>query len=240
MKRQRHQRRKSNLPHSRRIKGPAAFFIMQIELQQVRPVFMEPEKIAASAIWTQSLHFAPGEWIQIVAPSGSGKTSLIHFLYGLRRDYDGQICYDGQPIRQLGAEGFARYRQQQISVVFQDMRLFADQSVADNINIKRVLYPFHPLEKIAEMADRLGIGNKLTRMAGTCSYGEQQRIAIIRSLMQPFSILLLDEPFSHLDEHNRHIAMALLLEEARHRNAAIILADLKRLDYFPATRILNL
>ncbi len=213
---------------------------MHIELQQVLPVFIEPEKMAASEVWGKLVAIAPGEQVQVIAPSGSGKTSLVHFLYGLRKDYAGKVTYDKKDIRGFNPEDFARYRQQEISVVFQDMRLFTDQTVFDNINIKRVLAPYHPESRITEMANRLGIGSKLGKLSSTCSYGEQQRIAIIRSLMQPFSILLLDEPFSHLDEHNRQIAMTLIAEEAAARQAAIILADLKRIDYFPATRILNL
>jgi len=77
-------------------------------------------------------------------------------------------------------------------------------------------------------------------MSGTCSYGEQQRIAIIRSLMQPFDFLLLDEPFSHLDEANAEKAMKLMLEEARLRNATIVFADLERIDFYPYTRLFHL
>ena len=90
------------------------------------------------------------------------------------------------------------------------------------------------------MAERLGIANKLNKLCKTCSYGEQQRIAIIRSLQQPFNVLLLDEPFSHLDENNRKIAMTLIEEEAAERNAGIILADLKPIEYFNAGKTLHL
>ena len=90
------------------------------------------------------------------------------------------------------------------------------------------------------MAATLGISNKLNNQVKTCSYGEQQRIAIIRALQQPFEFLLMDEPFSHLDENNRKIATALIEEEAAKRNAGIILADLKRVEYFKADRILHL
>jgi putative ABC transport system ATP-binding protein len=90
------------------------------------------------------------------------------------------------------------------------------------------------------MTARLGIDSKLNSRCGTCSYGEQQRVAIIRSLLQPFDFLLLDEPFSHLDNRNAEMAMELMLEEAKARGAAIIFADLERVDFFPFTRLYHL
>ncbi len=213
---------------------------MQIKLQNVKPDFLEPEKISKSQIWNTSVDFANKENVQIVAPSGSGKTSLIHFLYGLRKDYSGTIAYDNNNIAGFDAEEFSIYRQQYISIVFQDLRLFPEQTVLQNLEIKRLLNPFHNESKIEAMANRLGIGNKLNKLCKTCSYGEQQRIAIIRSLQQPFDFLLLDEPFSHLDENNRKKAMELMEEETAARNAAIILADLKPIEYFNAAKTLYL
>jgi putative ABC transport system ATP-binding protein len=213
---------------------------MQIQLQKVAPVFIEEEKIIRSAIWNQSITFNSGERIEIVAPSGSGKTSLVHFLYGMRKDYGGQILYDTVDIAGFDAEQFSSYRQMRISIVFQDMRLFTDQTVLQNLEIKRQLNPWHTESRIEEMARRLGIENKLNKLCRTCSYGEQQRVAIIRSLQQPFDFLLLDEPFSHLDDNNRKKAMDLFEEEAQARKAAIILADLKPIEFFKAERTLYL
>ncbi len=213
---------------------------MQIQLQKVVPTFIEEEKISRSQIWNSSVIFNEGEKIEIVAPSGSGKTSLIHFLYGLRKDYNGTIAYDTNSIAAFDAEHFAIYRQQHISIVFQDLRLFAEQTVLQNLEIKRQLNPYHTESKIAAMAKRLGIENKLNKLCKTCSYGEQQRIAIIRALQQPFNFLLLDEPFSHLDEVNRKKAMELMEEEAALRKATIVLADLKAIEYFNADRTLHL
>jgi putative ABC transport system ATP-binding protein len=112
--------------------------------------------------------------------------------------------------------------------------------VKENIEIKRILDPYHGSEKINEMAKRLGIENKLDQVAKTCSYGEQQRIAIIRALMQPFDFLLLDEPYSHLDEANRKKAMELIYEECGKRNAAMVFADLKPLDLLKDEKVLYL
>jgi ABC-type lipoprotein export system ATPase subunit len=209
---------------------------MQISLQKIIPFFFSQSAIAGSQIWLQDIVLTKGEHTHIIAPSGSGKTSLIHFLYGLRNDYEGKILYNNEDTRKFDAEKKALWRQQYISILFQDLRLFTEQTVLQNLEIKRLLNPFHTESKIIEMAKRLGVESKLNKLCSTCSYGEQQRIAIIRSLLQPFDFLLLDEPFSHLDEANRIKAMQLIEEEAAVRNASIILADLKEIEYFKAER----
>jgi len=213
---------------------------MYLQLQNLLPLYFEESKKQTSEIWGKDLQFAKGEMIKIVAPSGSGKTSLTHFIYGTRADYSGAISYNNSNIKQFSFENFANWRKDHISIVFQDLRLFPEQTVFENIDIKRQLNPFHRSEKIKEMAERLGIGKKLSSKAKTCSYGEQQRVAIIRALVQPFDFLILDEPFSHLDTVNRQIAMELMMEEANARAATIILADLQRVDFFAYTKILYL
>jgi ABC-type lipoprotein export system ATPase subunit len=211
-----------------------------VVLENLVPVFLEKEKIASSEIWDQQLSFPKGERIQIVAPSGSGKTSLIHFLYGLRKDYEGFLKIDGKELRTFQPIELASIRSSRFSIIFQDLRLFPDHSALENLEIKRLLSPYHSESRIREMAGRLGIESKLPQLARNCSYGEQQRIAIIRALQQPFDSLLMDEPFSHLDEKNRQVAMKLIEEEATLRGAAIIFADLKPIEYFKADRILSL
>lgn len=213
---------------------------MQILLQKILPVFFGENNVENSQVWNKTVAFNKGENIHIIAPSGSGKTSLIHFLYGLRNDYEGDIFYDSNNIKKFDTEKFSLWRKQHISIVFQDLRLFTEQTVFQNLEIKRSLHPFHAENNIAEMAERLGIKSKLHKLCKTCSYGEQQRIAIIRALQQPFDFLLLDEPFSHLDELNRQKAMELMEEECKKRNATIILADLREITYFNAERTLHL
>lgn len=214
--------------------------MMQIQLRNVTPDYIEKEKRSVSQIWEQNISITKGEHLHIVAPSGSGKTSLIHFIYGLRKDYSGSIFYDDTDIKKLSTESFSAFRQNKISIIFQDLRLFENQPVRENIEIKRILNPYHQPEKIDEMAKRLGIDNKLNQSVKTCSYGEQQRIAIIRSLMQPFDFLLLDEPYSHLDEDNRKKAMELIYEECTKRKAAMVFADLKPLDFLKNEKIVYL
>ncbi|HMP94224.1 MAG TPA: ATP-binding cassette domain-containing protein, partial [Phnomibacter sp.] len=100
--------------------------------------------------------------------------------------------------------------------------------------------PYYPTSAITQMAEQLGVSHVLHQRASTCSYGEQQRIAIIRALMQPFSWLLMDEPFSHLDKENTTKAAALIAEECAKRGAGFLLTDLDDDDHFAYTQYLNL
>lgn len=213
---------------------------MDLSVDEILPDYFDESRKNTSEVWGKSLNIKKGEYVKIVAPSGSGKTSLIHFLYGMRNEYNGSIRYDKSDIKKFVIEDFTRYRKDHISIVFQDLRLFPEQTVWENIELKRQLNPFHPAERIKQMAEILGISDKLESKSRTCSYGEQQRIAIIRSLMQPFDLLLLDEPFSHLDNQNSQKAMQLMLEESEKRNAAILFADLERIDYFPYQKLYHL
>ncbi len=213
---------------------------MTISLEKVIPEFLEKEKIESSGIWNNTVVINNGEKLHIVATSGRGKTSFIHFLYGLRKDYSGNILLDKKNIKTFNADDIAETRKTFYSIIFQDLRLFSEHTVYENINVKRELNPFHEAERIREMASALGIENKLNKPVKTCSYGEQQRVAIIRALQQPFDFILMDEPFSNVDEANRKKAMDLVTEEVSKRNAGIILADLKKLDFYASDRIIHL
>lgn len=215
---------------------------MNIQMQGVVPLPLR-DKIQqrTSDIWNSSVSFENGQWVKIKAPSGTGKTTLVHTLYKLRHDYSGTVQYDGAELRSLSANKVSEYRQQKISVVFQDMRLFANLTARENIELKRIMYkPLYDEKKIDEMAERLGVQSVLKQTAYTCSYGEQQRIAIIRSLMQPFNWLIMDEPFSHLDQGNTAKAAALIAEECKQRGAGFILTDLDEDEHFAYTRKLLL
>ena len=117
---------------------------MQLRIQQLLPTYFEQSRTQTSEIWGKDLLFEKGELIKIVAPSGSGKSSLMNFLYGMRNDYNGTINYDEKAIRNFSQEDLALYRKDHISIVFQDLRLFPEQTVEQNLEIKRQLNPFHP------------------------------------------------------------------------------------------------
>ena len=215
---------------------------MTIELKRVVPIPLKEKLLQKpSAIWNTDLIFKSGNFIKIMAPSGTGKTTLIHILYQLRNDFEGDILFDGVSVKEITGEGLAQIRREQISIVFQDLRLFPNLTIRENIELKRVLTkPMYPEDKIDWMANELGITHILHQKAGICSYGEQQRVAIIRALMQPFSWLILDEPYSHLDNINIRKSVNLIQEECKKRDAGIIITDLESDNYFNYSQILNL
>ncbi len=194
-----------------------------------------------SDIWNKDITFFKEEYIKIKAPSGTGKTTFIHILYKLRHDFEGQVLYDSTNIIEIQKDELAIIRQQKISIIFQDLRLFPNLTAAENIELKRVMQtPIYEKNIIHEMAEKLGIVHILKQKAGLCSYGEQQRIAIIRALVQPFDWLLMDEPFSHLDEQNTHKAALLIAEECAKRKAGFIITDLDEDNHFNYTKKLLL
>jgi len=213
-----------------------------LELNHLMPIPLRDRlSKKESSVWNNQLIFNLEEWIKITAPSGTGKTTLMNMLYGIRMDYDGAIILDGINIKNISVEQLASIHQSKMSVIFQDLRLFSNLSAYENINLKRVLQtPYYKAEKINYMAEMLGISNILSQKAGICSYGEQQRIVIIRALMQPFSWLLMDEPFSHLDNNNKAIAAKLIAQECKKRKAALIITDLDDDDLFTYSRKLVL
>lgn len=207
---------------------------MTISLHEVVPIPLKEKLLKqVSDIWNREIVFNTSEWIKIKAPSGTGKTTLIHSLYKLRTDYTGEIKWDNRNILTLSAEELALVRQQKISIVFQDLRLFPHLTAYENIELNRVLQdPYCEKEQIMEMAAVLGITHILQQPASICSYGEQQRIAIIRALVQPFEWLIMDEPFSHLDKTNASKAATLIADACKKRNAGMIITDLHDDDHF--------
>lgn len=206
---------------------------MNLTVQQLVPdPLKEHIRSNSSDIWLREIVFRKGEHILIQAPSGTGKTTLLHLLVGVRRDYSGQIFWGDKNLRTMSPAGLAGLRASFVSVVFQDLKLFPELTVWENLELKRVLTQTIPAQRVSDMLDRLGIAVKKDQPVRTLSQGEKQRVAIIRALVQPFDWLLMDEPFSHLDSQNRDKASALIAEIAEVNKAGICLADLGKNTYF--------
>ncbi len=201
--------------------------IGEITLRGVLPrVFRGGENeppVCRSEVWAvPELTFArPSAWL-VEAESGAGKSSLCAFIYGAREDYDGAILFDGEDIRGYGIERWCRLRTHALAYLPQDMRLFPELTAVENIMIKNRLTDFRSEAEIRSQLAGLGLAAKADIRAGLLSVGQQQRVAILRALCQPFDFLLVDEPVSHLDPRNNAAVAELITSEAETRGAAVI------------------
>lgn len=211
---------------------------MNISLKRLS-LHSDISRTSGSGVWRKDLSLDQGSFVLVSAPSGNGKTTLLSILYGLRQDYHGEAFLGGKNLRLMRLNDWSSLRRKTMSIVFQNLKLFPDLSGMENILIKADLAGCADRDHIVTMARRLGIYDLLNNKCRYLSMGEKQRIAVIRALVQPFNWLLLDEPFSHLDERTLIAVRDLLLEECKKRKAGLIITSLSLDDYFPySTRIL--
>lgn len=181
------------------------------------------ETIRTSRIWeVPSFTISRGCRMCVQAESGSGKSSLLSFIYGNRSDYSGTILFDGTDIRTLGATAWSRIRTRSIALLPQEMRLFPRLTAMENICLKNDLTGYKTKAEIEALLDRLGISDKKDVPVERLSVGQQQRVAIVRTVCQPFDFIFLDEPVSHLDSRNNLIAARIVEEEASRLGAGIV------------------
>lgn len=199
---------------------------MLIEFQQVLPVPLADTPLSEQSCWRKNISFDSTGRYMVEAPSGTGKTTLVSILYGTRRDYEGEVLFDGKNIRGFSIAQWTEIRAKQFSAVFQDLRLFPQLSAIENIRLKNQLTNTLHEDEIRQMAESLGISHRLDQLCGKLSLGQQQRVAIIRALAQPFSFMLLDEPFSHLDEANAAKASAMINAACEKNKAGLLLTSL--------------
>lgn len=201
--------------------------IEQIAIQNLLPnVFLgmeETEKIRFSRVWEKpSFVFRRGCRICLQAESGSGKSSLLSFVCGLRSDYKGTILFDNTDARSLTTARWCEMRTLSIALLPQEMALFPELSVAQNIDIKNNRTRHKTTAEIKDLLMRVGLSDKYDSPAGRLSIGQQQRVALIRTVCQPFDFIFLDEPVSHLDTSNNKIIADIISEEAARQDAGVV------------------
>ena len=197
-----------------------------IKFEHVLPhVFAEREDLL-SEVWKRDIFFEKGKLYLIEADSGKGKSTFCSYILGYRHDYSGQIQFDSVDVRKLRKADWVEIRKNNISQLFQELRLFPELTAIENVEIKNNLTHFKSREAIIEWFERLGIADKLNAKIGQMSFGQQQRVAMIRALVQPFDFLLADEPVSPLDDRNSAIMGEIMMEEAHRQGAGVIVTSI--------------
>jgi len=179
-----------------------------------------------SDIWNTEAVFQKGHLYLVEADSGKGKSTFCSYVVGYRRDYSGHVMFDETDTISFTVKDWVNVRQRHISHLFQELRLFPELTALENVEIKNAITGFKSREEIIEWFDMLGIGDKLNAKIGRMSFGQQQRVAMIRALVQPFDFILVDEPISHLDDTNSDIMAKIMMTEAKAQGAGVIVTSI--------------
>lgn len=212
-----------------------------IIIENISPKYFTPKNIEQSDVWKKNIAFPKGENFLIVAPSGSGKSTLATAMLGTHFQYEGNIKYDQQTVKDLHLEEIVKNRKNGISLLFQDVRLIKNLTISENI----LLRVFNEDRKkfipaMEEYASILGIENLLAKKAENCSYGERQRSAIVRSLINPTDFLIYDECFSHLDIENKKTAFSLINKVSGSNGSSVLFFELNKFPFEHDYQILHL
>lgn len=203
----------------------------KIVLERTLPNVFSQRTDVHSDIWLQNVTFEKGKTYLVEANSGTGKSSLCSFIFGYRKDYQGRILFDENDTRAFSVRDWVNIRKRSIALLWQELRLFPELTAMENVQIKNKLTGYQKRKKIDEWFEILGIADKKDAMLGRMSFGQQQRVAMIRTLCQPFDFAFVDEPISHLDDTNNHFMAQILTEEAHKQGAGIIATSIgKRIE----------
>lgn len=197
-----------------------------ITFNKVLPHVFSHVQGLVSDVWNEEITFRKGHYYLLEANSGKGKSTFCSYLIGYRRDFDGKILFDEQNINAFTIKDWAEIRTRHVSYLFQELRLFPELTALENVLIKNNMTHFKTKAQILDWFEELGVADKVNVKTGQMSFGQQQRVALIRSLVQPFDFLLADEPISHLDDDNSNAMAQVLLREATHQGAGVIVTSI--------------
>lgn len=170
------------------------------------------------------------ETISIVGESGSGKTSLIMLIGGLEKVTSGKIYFQDQDITSLTEDEVSEIRRKNIGIVFQSFYLIPNYTAVENVALTLELNKFKkPYDQAKELLDRFGLKNRLNNLPSQLSGGEQQRVAIARSIAMKPELILADEPTGNLDSENSKMISDILFNYVKEEESSLILVthDLK-------------
>jgi putative ABC transport system ATP-binding protein len=169
-----------------------------------------------------------GTSVALLGESGSGKSTLLHLIAGLDKPDNGDIEITGQKLARLGDSALAEMRRQQVSLVFQQFHLIPTLNISDNIRFQAVLCGRLDAEFESRLIQQLGLQSQLKKYPQQLSRGQQQRVAIARSLLHKPPLVLADEPTGNLDEQSSLEVMSLFSELVKNAGSSLLMVTHSR------------
>lgn len=182
------------------------------------------EPLLVKALDGITLEIEKGSFTTIVGTSGSGKSTLLHMLGGLDIPTSGSVIVDGQKLSGMKKNQLAIFRRRKIGFIFQNYNLMPNLTIYDNI-VLPVELDGRSVDKeyLENIAETLGLEDKLNRKPNKLSGGQQQRVAIARALVAKPAIILADEPTGNLDSHTSQEVIGLLQTTSKNFHQTIVM-----------------
>ena len=179
-------------------------------------------------IEVSDIKITQGSKIAISGKSGSGKTTLIHLISGILKPQSGEILFFDESITDMNDNDIRKHRISNIGFIFQEFELLDYLNVMDNLVLpykinKSLSLDEEIKEKAKEIANRIGIGNKLDQHPKQLSGGEGQRLAIARALITSPPLIIADEPTGNLDDKTSNIVMDEITDQVSYTNSTLIM-----------------
>jgi putative ABC transport system ATP-binding protein len=194
-----------------------------LELQDIYLNY-KTENSLVEVIKGVNLKINSGENVAVVGKSGSGKTSLIMLIAGLEKVTSGKIIFEDQDISAYLEDELADLRKRKIGIVFQSFYLIPNYTALENVSLVLEINKIENAQKkSAELLDQFGLKDRLNHFPSQLSGGEQQRVAIARSIILSPKLILADEPSGNLDSENSKLIIQLLFKYSKQNNSSLIL-----------------
>lgn len=194
-----------------------------LELQDIYLNY-KTENTLVEVIKGVNLKIISGENVAVVGKSGSGKTSLIMLIAGLEKVTSGKIIFEDQDISAYSEDELADLRKRKIGIVFQSFYLIPNYTALENVSLVLEINKIENAQKkSAELLDQFGLKDRLNHFPSQLSGGEQQRVAIARSIILSPKLILADEPSGNLDSENSKLIINLLFKYSKKNNSSLIL-----------------
>ena len=176
----------------------------------------------AHAVDTVSVSVERGSFIGLIGPSGSGKSSLMYLLSGLKRPSRGTVAFEGRDYGSISAAGLMRLRRQRFGFVFQQHFLINYLSTLENVMVGAVSRNHEVVTYAQELLCRVGLGDKLRHRPYQLSIGERQRVAVARSLVHRPAVVFADEPTASLDQATGREVINLLADYRTRSEGSVV------------------
>jgi len=199
---------------------------MKIEFKSIMPHPLKDNQQTEHSVWGNDYEWSSPERTVLNAVSGKGKSTFIGILSGVRTDFEGELIINDINTKQFSNKDWTELRATSISTIYQDLQLFLELTILENLQVKNNLTNHFSEEELVSLIDKVGLTAHISKKCNLLSLGQQQRVAILRALCQPFKLLLLDEPFSHLDTENEAIIVEILKAELDKNQAGLIITTL--------------